>query len=352
VNRKGSSVFSGERFIRGYVRDLAPYSTARDEFSGEASVFLDANENPFPSATNRYPDPHQVQLKARVSEIKGVSEENIFLGSGSDEAIELLIRVTTCNEGGVTIMPPTYGMYRVAARNNGVSVIEAPLNRDFSFNLDAIAQATSLGSPLLFVCSPNNPTGTGYSLEDIEAVLHRFCGIVVVDEAYIDFAQTQSATALLKAYDRLVVLQTFSKAWGLAGARLGIAFAAPALIEALNTLKLPYNISTLTQKYALQRLEAPEQVEQDVQTIVAERSRLQKELAALTGSESVFPSQANFLLVKVQKPREMFLALQERGVIVRDRSSERNCEGCLRITIGTPYENDFILSVFGEMFGS
>jgi len=351
VNRAKPSVISAERFIRRYMRELTPYSTARDEFSGEASVFLDANENPFPSAANRYPDPRQARLKARLSAIKGVPQENIYLGSGSDEAIELLIRITTCNEGGVTIMPPTYGMYRVAARNNDVSVIEAPLNPDFSFTLDAIAQASNLGSSLLFVCSPNNPTGTGYSLGDIEAVLAHFGGIVVVDEAYIDFAQAESAIRLLEAYDRLVVLQTFSKAWGLAGVRLGMAFASPVLIEALNTLKLPYNISTLTQQYVMQRLEEPQRVEREVQTIVAERRRLQAELATLFGAENVFPSHANFILVRMKKPREVFLALQRVGIIVRDRSSDRNCGGCLRITIGTPNENEFLLSALVEIVG-
>lgn len=339
-------------FVRQYIKDLIPYSTARDEFSGEANVFLDANESPFPSQVNRYPDPHQRSLKAKISELKSFPADQIFLGNGSDEAIDLLVRVTTCNEGGVTITPPTYGMYKVAARNNNIPIIEAPLRSDFSLDLDAIQRASDMNSSLIFICSPNNPTGARYSRRALEDVLSRFKGIVVVDEAYIDFSTDESAISLISSYDRLVVLQTFSKAWGLAGIRLGMAFAAPALIHAMNKLKLPYNVSELTQRYALEQLQEPQRMLADVKTIIAERSRVQTELEAMPEVRKVFPSSGNFLLVKIDEPRKAFLHLQSKGVIVRDRSKEPLCDGCLRITIGTRDENNTALTALREIIGN
>ena len=337
-----------EQFIRPYIRELVPYSTARDEYSGNGSVFLDANENPFQSGVNRYPDPHQKALKYAVSRLKDVAPDRIFLGNGSDEAIDLLVRVTTSDRGGVTIMPPTYGMYKVATLNNGVPLREAPLRADFSLDIEAIKRANEEGSQLLFLCSPNNPTGNQYSLDEIETVLRSFKGIVVVDEAYIDFAQGPSATLLLPRYDRLVVLQTFSKAWGMAGARMGIAFAAPQLIVAMNKLKLPYNISELNQAYVLRRLERADETRRDVEALTTERSRLMTELAALPVVQCVYESEGNFLLVRVNNAKAVFCRLQERGVIVRDRSKELHCEECLRITIGTKEENDRLITALQE----
>jgi histidinol-phosphate aminotransferase len=335
--------------IKPYINDLVPYSTARDEFTGVADVYLDANENPFESGVNRYPDPHQRELKALVAKLRGVPAENIFLGNGSDEAIELLVRIVDTAQGGVTITPPTYGMYKVAARNNNVPLIEAPLNPDFSLNLEGIAQASARGSRLIFICSPNNPTGRAYSLEELEAVLNAFAGIVVVDEAYSDFAQEQSALTLLPTYDRLVVLQTFSKAWGMAGIRLGMAFASQGILAAMNKLKLPYNVSVLTQRHALERLSEPGGIDRDVSEILAERARMQRELARLACVSKVYPSGGNFLLVRIEGSDTAFEALKANGVIVRDRSKERNCDGCLRITIGTATENERVLTVLRGM---
>ena len=337
------------KFIKPYIRALTPYSTARDEFTGVASIFLDANENPYPSAVNRYPDPHQRALKSRVGALNGIAVEEIFLGNGSDEAIDLLVRVVECGAGGVTITSPTYGMYKVAAANNGVAIIDAPLRDDFSLDLEALALASGSGSRLLFLCSPNNPTGREYGIDEIEGVLNVFEGIVVVDEAYIDFAEAPSVLELRTRYDRLVVLQTFSKAWGMAGIRLGAAFAAPEIISAMNKLKLPYNVSELTQRYALERLCEPERVEREVIEIRRERARLVRSLQSLPGVERVFPSGCNFLLVRVLNPKALFQLLRSKGIIVRDRSMEPGCEGCLRITIGTNEENVALLDALREV---
>ena len=298
---------------------------------------------------NRYPDPHQRELKKRISELKGVASESIFLGNGSDEAIDLLVRIVDTTLAGVTITSPTYGMYKVAAANNGVAVVDAPLNPDFSLDMSALREASVRGSRLLFLCSPNNPTGRQYSLQQIKSVLDTFEGIVVVDEAYIDFAQEVSAVTLLGEYDRLVVLQTFSKAWGMAGIRLGMAFAARPVIESMSKLKLPYNVSELSQRYALERLAEPARVREEVRTILSERGRVAQQLLRMKGVGEVFPSQANFLLVRVSEPRRAFEHLQGKGVIVRDRSREKNCEGCLRITIGMPEENNAMLNGLREI---
>lgn len=338
-----------KRFIKSYIQALVPYSTARDEFTGVASVFLDANESPYQTAVNRYPDPHQRELKARIGQLKGVPSEKIFLGNGSDEAIDLLVRIVDTSRGGVTITSPTYGMYKVAAANNGVAVVDAPLNADFSLNIEALRRASQDGSPLLFLCSPNNPTGRQYTLAEVREVLAAFEGIVVVDEAYIDFAKEPSAITLVAEYDRVVVLQTFSKAWGMAGIRLGVAFASSVVIESMNKLKLPYNVSELTQRYALERLREPERTEQEVQELLTERKRVAEALVRMKGVVEVFPSDANFLLVRVTEARKAFEYLQGKGVIVRDRSKERNCESCLRITIGTPDENSMMLKRLQEV---
>jgi len=338
-----------EKFIKSYITKLVPYSTARDEFTGAASVYLDANENPYPSTVNRYPDPHQRELKDRIAELKGISSESIFLGNGSDEAIDLLVRIIDTAKGGVTITTPTYGMYRVAAANNGVGVVDAPLRADFSLDLEAVREASRAESRLLFLCSPNNPTGMHYSLAEIQAVLDAFEGVVVIDEAYIDFAQGPSALSLLTTCDRVVVLQTFSKAWGMAGIRLGMAFAARSIIESMNKLKLPYNVSELTQRYALDRLKEPQRMESEVQEIRANREVVATELCQMRGVLKVFPSETNFLLVKVSDPRRAFEYLQGKGIIVRDRSKERGCGGCLRVTIGTREENEAMVKSLREV---
>jgi len=339
----------GSNFIKPYIRRLTPYSTARDEFTGTATVFLDANENPYPTVVNRYPDPHQRALKTRIAELKSVDVDRVFLGNGSDEAIDLLVRVIDCAEVGITITSPTYGMYKVAAANNGVPIVDAPLLEDFSLDIEAIGRASTQGSRLLFLCSPNNPTGKQYELREVERVLEVFEGVVVVDEAYIDFADTPSALELLSQNERVVVLQTFSKAWGMAGIRLGMAFASPEIISAMNKLKLPYNVSELTQRYALERLEEPQRKEREVFELKLERGRLIQALEGLSGIERVFSSGGNFLLVRMAEPRRVFEFLQSKGIIVRDRSNERGCAGCLRITIGSPDENVALLDSLREV---
>lgn len=334
--------------LRPHVRALAPYSTARDEFKGEARVYLDANENPFGSGLNRYPDPHSRALKARVSQLKGIETERIFVGNGSDEAIDLLVRAFVPAGDAVVITPPTYGMYGVAARSHGAEVLEAPLRRDFSLDLDALERAGEQAGKLIFLCSPNNPTGNQLSLGDIESVLARTSGVVVVDEAYIDFASGPSACALLGAYPRLVVLQTLSKAWGMAGIRIGLAFGDPVVIQALSKLKLPYNINSLSQEAALERLADTARYSEQVGVVLAERQRIIGELASLSCVKEVFSSEGNFILVRCEDSRRLFEFLRDRGVIVRDRSHELHCQGCLRITIGTEAENNELIALMRD----
>ncbi|MEL6639330.1 MAG: histidinol-phosphate transaminase [Bacteroidota bacterium] len=335
--------------VRPNIRALRPYSSARSEFQGVASVLLDANENPFETGFNRYPDPLQRLLKDKIAEIKGVRAEQIFLGNGSDEAIDLLIRIF-CEPGvdHILSLPPTYGMYRVSADIANVPIVEVPLTADFQPDVDTILQKADAHSKLLFICSPNNPTANDIKLDHIRDILRRFSGVVVVDEAYIDFSERASCTTLLDEFERLVVLQTFSKAWGLAGVRLGMAFAPPATIGLFNKVKPPYNINQLTQDAAYLALENAEEKDQWVQEILTERARLEEQLPTLACIEHVFPSQANFLLVRVGVPRELYQFLVERGIVVRDRSRMPGCTGCLRFTVGDPQENDLLLAALRD----
>ncbi len=327
--------------IRPNIRKLRPYATARHEYGGEARVFLDANENPFDTGLNRYPDPLQRALKQRVGELKGLPPENIFLGNGSDEAIELLLRIF-CEPGRdhIITLPPTYGMYRVAADIHGAEVVEVPLNASFQPPVEAILQQADAHSKLLFLCSPNNPTGNAVEAPRVEALLRDFPGIVVVDEAYADFSGRPSWTRRLTGFQNLVVLQTFSKAWGLAGIRLGMAFAAAPLIELFNKVKPPYNLNQLTQEKALEALARPERMQQQRQALLNQRTIVQHWLMGLDVVERVYPSEANFLLVKVADADALYDYLAQQGIIVRNRSRMPGCAGCLRITIGTPEENE------------
>jgi histidinol-phosphate aminotransferase len=327
--------------IRPNIRKLRPYATARHEYGGEARVFLDVNENPFDTGLNRYPDPLQRALKQRVGELKGLPPENIFLGNGSDEAIELLLRIF-CEPGRdhIITLPPTYGMYRVAADIHGAEVVEMPLNASFQPPVEAILQQADAHSKLLFLCSPNNPTGNAVEAPRVEALLRDFPGIVVVDEAYADFSGRPSWTRRLTGFQNLVVLQTFSKAWGLAGIRLGMAFAAAPLIELFNKMKPPYNLNQLTQEKALEALARPERMQQQRQALLNQRTIVQHWLMGLDIMERVYPSEANFLLVKVADADALYDYLAQQGIIVRNRSRMPGCAGCLRITIGTPEENE------------
>ncbi|TCD00930.1 histidinol-phosphate transaminase [Pedobacter psychroterrae] len=341
---------------RENIKNLKPYSTARDEYKGQASVFLDANENAFGSPFlnevddagdrgiqknyNRYPDPLQLDLKDAISKIKGVPIENTFLGNGSDEAIDLLYRAF-CEPGqdNVIILPPTYGMYEVSANINNVEIRKVDLLPDFQLDLEGIAEAIDERTKLIFICSPNNPTGNSIIRTDMETILANFKGLVVIDEAYINYAKQRTFIQELTEYPNLVVMQTFSKAWGLAALRLGMAFAARPVIDILNKVKPPYNINQATQDIALKALENIGQVNEWIKITVAERENLSEQLLALPMVKKVYPSDANFILVQVADALGTYNSLVDLGIIIRDRSKVALCEGCLRITIGTTEEN-------------
>ncbi|MCX2493273.1 histidinol-phosphate transaminase [Pedobacter sp. PF22-3] len=336
--------------VRENIKNLRPYSTARDEFKGQASVFLDANENsygsPLPANYNRYPDPLQLDLKDAISKIKGVPIENTFLGNGSDEAIDLLFRAF-CNPGkdNVIVLPPTYGMYEVSANINDVEIRKVSLLPNFQLDMEKIAETIDKNTKLIFICSPNNPTGNSIKREDIETILANFNGIVVVDEAYINYARQKTFIQELTEYANLVVLQTFSKAWGLAALRLGMAFSSTKVIDILNKIKPPYNINQATQDLAFEALKNIAQVNDWIKESVAERDRLSKALNEINIVKKVYPSDANFILTEVTDAPKIYDTLVEQGIIVRDRSKVTLCEGCLRITVGTKEENDKLLNV-------
>lgn len=329
-----------QSLLRENIKNLKPYSTARDEFKGTADVYLDANENPFPSAYNRYPDPLQKKVKQRISELKGIEAREIFLGNGSDEPIDLIIRAF-CEPGkdSILIPEPTYGMYAVCAGINNVPVKRVTLDQNFDLDLEAVKQALDGSVKVVFLCSPNNPSGNLLSKEKIIELITRANSIVVIDEAYIDFADDEGFLPVLDHYPNLIVLQTFSKAWGLAGLRLGMAFASEEIISVLNKIKYPYNINILTQQVALEKLSTVEEKNKQVDTILHQRSVLTKQLQSLPMVQRVYPTDANFLLVKMKDARHIYDQLIERSIIVRDRSTVVLCADCLRITVGTPEEN-------------
>ena len=346
-------MFDINNILRDNIRRLVPYSSARDEYQGEASVYLDANENAFGSPLeqqfNRYPDPLQYNVKKRLSEIKGVPVRNIFLGNGSDEAIDILFR-SFCNPGvdNVILVPPTYGMYQVSANINDVAVKNVPLTQDFQLNLDGIAEAIDPHTKLIYVCSPNNPTGNSIDRADVETLLANFSGLVVVDEAYINFSRQKSFIQELTEYGNLVVLQTLSKAWGLAGLRVGMAFASEEIIEVMNKVKPPYNVNEASQQLALQALANIDQVNGWIKETLLQRDRLVLGLKDFDFVVDIYPSDANFILVKTTSPKTIYNFLVEKGIIVRDRSKVELCEGCLRITVGTPAENTILLQTLQQ----
>ena len=337
--------FKLDKVVRRNIISLKPYSTARDEYEGELGIFLDANENPFENGYNRYPDPHQKALKQKICALKGLNEENLFLGNGSDEAIDLIYRVF-CNPGkdNVVSISPSYGMYKVAADTNDVEFREVLLNEDFSLDLDALKNAVDRNTKVLFLCSPNNPSGNAFKLEEIMDIAVWFRGIVVVDEAYSDFCSIKSV-ALRR--DNIVVLQTLSKAWGLAGLRIGLAIADKRIIRLFSMIKYPYNISKAAMEVAMERLNIPSR--NQVEEIISQRRRLEKELPQTGIVRKVWPSEANFLLVRFDKPQKVYKELIEHGVIVRNRDSAPLCKGCLRITVGTKEENDKLLEILKSL---
>ncbi len=350
-------MFHLDDLIRDNIKKLAPYSSARDEFTGVANVFLDANENslgsPLTKWYNRYPDPHQQQLKLAISAIKGLPVENIFVGNGSDECIDLLYRAF-CNPGkdNIIINPPTYGMYEVSAHINDIEVRRAVLLDDFQLDLVHLENLVDENTRIIWICSPNNPTANAMHRADIEMVLNNFHGLVVVDEAYINFSRHRSLIQELPDYPNLVVLQTLSKAWGLAGLRLGMAFASQEIIGIYNKVKPPYNISQPDQDLALKALGEVEQVNEMIRALVAMRNQLSVDLEHLSIVEKVYPSEANFLLVKFVDPVAVYRYLLQNAIVVRDRSRVELCAGCLRITIGTESENQELLNTLQNFSGT
>lgn len=337
------------KLARPNILGLEAYSTARDDCgSNRPEIFLDANENPYNNGINRYPDPHQKALKSRISEIKGIAAGSLFLGNGSDEAIDLVYRVF-CEPGksNTVSIAPSYGMYEVAAAMNDVEFRKVQLRPDFSMDTEAMLAATDSKTRLMFICSPNNPTGNSFPAEQIEEFLERFGGVVVLDEAYIDFSVRPSLASLVKRYPNLIVLQTLSKAWGMAGLRIGLAVADPAVISLMSKVKYPYNINVVAQKMALMKLDEAAK-DKAVAEIVGQRFRLEKGLRKYPEVKGIYSSDANFLLVRFDNPDEVYGRLLAGGVIVRNRSKVSGCEGCLRITVGTAVENDRLLRLLAS----
>lgn len=332
------------RYVRENILQLTPYSTARDEYKGPLGVFLDANESPYDNGVNRYPDPAQKSLKELLSRIKGVPAQNIFVGNGSDEAIDLCFRVF-CNPGrdSAVAIAPSYGMYKVAAAINDVSLREVQLEEDFSLSTEKLFAAVDSTTRLLWLCSPNNPSGNCFPQSQLVDIIERFDGMVVLDEAYTDFAPSQSLLPQLARYPNLFILQTLSKAWGMAGLRLGLGFADSRIIDIFSRVKYPYNINSVTQKMVAEHLACG--VERQVAEICSEREKIAARLKKCAAIEKVYPSSANFVLVKTADADRLYDRLIEGGIIVRNRSRIKGCEGCLRITVGTPRENEKMLEI-------
>lgn len=333
-----------QQLVRKNVWNMKPYSSARDEFKGEASVFLDANENPLNDMYNRYPDPLQWSLKQKIAKVKNIAPENIFLGNGSDEPIDLVIRIF-CEPriDNIVAVDPTYGMYQVCAEVNDVEYRKVLLNETFDLDAQKLLGKTDRNTKLIFLCSPNNPTGNLLSRKEIKKVLDSFAGIVVVDEAYIDFASEATWLNDLEEYPNLIILQTFSKAWGLAAVRLGMAFASAEIIKLFNKVKYPYNVNILTQNFVGDELDKLELRKQWIATLLRGREYLTDELPKLPFVEKIYPTDANFILVKVEDANSLYKQLADKGVIVRNRNSVSLCAGCLRITVGTDKENEMLI---------
>lgn len=327
--------------LRENIRQMAPYSTARDEYEGDLGIYLDANENPFDNGFNRYPDPHNKRIRAKVSAMRGIPAEQIFVGgNGSDEPIDLLFRVfCEPRQDEALSIAPSYGMYRVAAATNDIRLTEVPLDADFRLSADALLAHATPRTKLLFLCSPNNPSGNLLDPAEVEKTIRNFGGIVVLDEAYIDFADHEGFLPRLSEFPNLVVLQTLSKAWGMAGIRIGFSFAGPEIVAAMERIKYPYSVNVITERLVLRELEREAIRREQIATLIDQRRKLVAALEQIPLIRRVFPSDANFVLVRVDEPRKIYNHLIERGIIVRDRSRIAGCEGCLRLTVGTPEEN-------------
>ena len=337
-----NTTFNINNLVRANIKALKPYSSARDEFKGTADVFLDANENPF-GELNRYPDPQQSKIKDKLSAIKSVQTNQIFIGNGSDEVIDLAFRIF-CEPGKdkVLTFTPTYGMYDVSANINNIEVIKQPLINDFQINLNQLQPYLDFEDvKIIFICSPNNPTGNSINTEDIEYIIENFNGIVIVDEAYIDFSSQASFIKNINKYNNLIVSQTFSKAWGLAGVRVGVAYASEAIIALYNRVKPPYNVSTLNQEAVLECLNNQSEVSKNIEIILSERTRLKDALNQLDIVKKIYPTDANFLLVEVDNADKTYQYLIDKKVIIRNRNTQ--VENCIRITVGTAVENERLI---------
>ena len=347
-------MFDLDNITRENIKSLKPYSSARDEYKGKEGVFLDANENsygsPLDTNYNRYPDPLQLDVKEKLGKIKGLPIQNIFLGNGSDEAIDILFRAF-CNPSidNIIICPPTYGMYEVSANINNVKIQKVPLTpEEFQLDTDAIISAINPNTKLIFICCPNNPTGNGVKWNSVKRILENFKGVVVIDEAYINFARYRSLIPELLNYPNLVILQTLSKAWGLAGLRLGMAFASEPIIDIFNKIKPPYNINSVTQKLVIEALGNTDKINDWIKTIVKERELLSAEISKQDFVLKVYPSEANFILIKTKDALAIYNYLTSKQIIIRDRSKVELCEGCLRITVGTKEENQSLLNTLKQ----
>lgn len=338
--------------IRPSIKALKPYSSARDEFKGvpKDMVFLDANENPFENGVNRYPDPQQTTVKGLLSKLKNIPVENILLGNGSDEVLDLIYRAfCEPNKDNIITLPPTYGMYSVLANINAVAIKKVLLSEDFQPQVDEILEVTDANSKLLFLCTPNNPTGNSFSTEAIERLLKEFKGVVVIDEAYIDFAEQPSWIERLDEFENLIVTQTLSKAYGMAGIRLGVCYASKTIIQVLNNIKPPYNVNELTQQRAIEQLKNYEEIQSQVQSILEERDALVSKLSEIPFVSEIYPSDANFVLAKVDDATKRYDELIEKGIVIRNRTTQPGCENCLRFTVGTKSENDILIKTLKEL---
>lgn len=343
---------SVQDLLRPSIKALKAYSSARDEFQEETSnmVFLDANENPFNNGINRYPDPYQNEVKAILSDIKGVSKSNILLGNGSDEVLDLIVRAfCEPNQDNVIILPPTYGMYEVLANLNAVGIKKVLLTETFQPETDQILEAADAHSKILFLCSPNNPSGNSFNDTDVEVLLKKFEGIVVIDEAYIDFSSQDSWLQRLDEFPNLIITQTLSKAYGMAGIRLGICYASTEIISVLNTIKPPYNINVLTQNKAAELLKQTDLVSNEIDAILIERSQLISDLKQVNYISKIYPTDTNFVLVKVDDATQRYNQLIKKGVVVRNRTTQPLCENCLRLTVGTSAENETLLTALKSL---
>ena len=335
-----------QKLIRPTVQALKPYSSARDEYQGNSDtmVFLDANENPFENGVNRYPDPQQRTVKSLLSEIKDIPQQNILLGNGSDEVLDLIFRAfCEPNQDNIITLPPTYGMYSVLANINAIAIKSVQLDDNFQPKVDEILEIADANSKLLFLCSPNNPTGNSFKAKSIERLIKAFKGIVVIDEAYIDFANDESWASKLSDFPNLIVTQTLSKAYGMAGIRLGICFASEEIISVLNRIKPPYNVNELTQQKAISQLENYELTQQQVKAILEECGVLVRKLSEITFVSKIYPTDANFVLAKVDDATKRYNQLIEKGIVIRNRTNQPGCENCLRFTIGTKKENEVLI---------